>query len=92
MEHSDDFQTSMARRVALFGSLAVGIISIVFALNAGLDSEYTGAGLNLTASAIAFGVIGITFVRRPPWRRFGHRGFSAPDSPPEDGEQSDSAT
>jgi hypothetical protein len=82
----------MAGRVALFGSLAVGIIGIVFALNAGLVSEYTGAGLDLAASAIAFGVIGITFARRPPWRRFGQRGIHGPDSSAEDSEQSGSTS
>ena len=60
------FLTGMARRTALWGSTIVGFLGIVLALNAGLSDEYTGAGVCLGASALAFGVVAYVSLRRSP--------------------------
>lgn len=51
-----------ARRLALVGRLVVGVLAIILAINAALDSEYVGAGVLLIAAALAFGHNG------GPWR------------------------
>ena len=37
--------------------IIIGILGVVFSINAMLSSGYTGAGLLLLASAIAFGIL-----------------------------------
>ena len=44
-----------AHRLSLPGRLVTGVIAIVLAINASLDSEYVGAGVLLIAAALAFG-------------------------------------
>ncbi len=61
---TNGFLMPMARRVALWGSTIVGFLGFILAINASLDSGYVGAGLCLMASALAFGAIGYTFVRK----------------------------
>ena len=53
-----------ARRMSFWGSTIVGILGIVLAINAGFSDEFIGAGVCLAGSALAFGVLGYTFVRR----------------------------
>lgn len=54
---------SMARR-SLWGPTIIGFSGWVLAINAALSDEYIGAGVCLVASALSFGVIGYTFVRK----------------------------
>ena len=63
-DSSNGFSMAMARRLALWGPTIVGFAGLIFAINAALSDEYVGAGVSLAASALAFGVIGYTFVRR----------------------------
>ncbi len=58
------FFKAAARRMAFWGSTIVGILGIVLAINAGFSDEFIGAGVCLAGSAMAFGVLGYTFVRR----------------------------
>ena len=60
------FMTGMARRTAIWGPTIVGFLGVVLALNAAYSDEYTGAGVCLVASALAFGVVGFVSVRRSP--------------------------
>ena len=53
-----------ARRITFWGSVAVWVLGIVLAINAAYDSEYTGAGACLVASAFALGILSYTFIRR----------------------------
>lgn len=55
---------SMARRVALWGPTITGFLAWVLAINLALSDEYIGAGVCLVASALGFGVLGYTFVRK----------------------------
>ncbi len=61
---TNGFLASMARRVALWGPAITGFLGLVLAINAALSDEYIGAGVCLAASALGFGVIGYTFVRK----------------------------
>ena len=63
-DKADGFMAAAARRMVFWGSMIVGVLGIVLALNAALSDEYTGAGACLVASALALGIIGYTFVRR----------------------------
>ena len=56
--------TSMAARVAFWGSTIAGFAGIILAINAALDDQFTGAGLLILGSAVAFGAIGYNFYRR----------------------------
>jgi hypothetical protein len=58
------FMADAARRITFWGSIAVWVLGIVLALNAGYDSEYTSAGVCLLASAGALGVLGYFFLRK----------------------------
>ena len=44
-----------AHRLSLPGRLVTGVMAIVLAINASLDSEYVGVGVLLIAAALAFG-------------------------------------
>ncbi len=61
---AEGFVAAAATRIVFWGSTIVGILGVVLALNAALSDEYTGAGACLAASALAFGIIGYTFVRK----------------------------
>ncbi len=63
-ESSSGFFASSAPRVAFWGSTIVGFAGLILAVNAGLDSEYVGAGLLLIASAVAFGAVGYNSSRK----------------------------
>ena len=54
----------MEKRVALWGSVIVGFLGIILAINASLDSKLIGAGVLLIASAMAFGFIGFVFLKK----------------------------
>ncbi len=58
------FLQSMARRVAAWGGAITGFAGLVLAINAALSDQYTGAGVCLVASALAFGAVGHAFTRR----------------------------
>ena len=67
MERNSTNQTlleSMARRVAFWGPTVAGFLGWILAINAALSDEYIGTGVCLLASALAFGVIGYTFLRK----------------------------
>jgi hypothetical protein len=49
--------------VAFVGGLLVGMFGIVAALMAVTESDYTGAGLSLLASAVAFGLLSLAALR-----------------------------
>ncbi|TAK29750.1 MAG: hypothetical protein EPO21_20915 [Chloroflexota bacterium] len=56
--------------VAVGGLAIVGFLGIVIALNAHMSGQYTGAGLSLLASVVAFGLIGCAqLIRQRPGRR-----------------------
>ena len=61
---SGGFMAEAARRITFWGSIAVWILGFVLALNAAYDSEYTGAGVCLLASAGGLAVLGYMFMRR----------------------------
>ncbi len=61
---TEGVSTSRADRVAFWGSTIAGIAGIILAINAALDNQFTGAGLLILGSALAFGVIGYSFSRR----------------------------
>ncbi len=52
------FLEQMAGRVATWGGTIVGFVGLVLAINAALSDQYTGAGVCLIASALAFGLVG----------------------------------
>jgi hypothetical protein len=52
------------KRVAVWGSVIVGFLGIILAINAALDSQLIGAGVLLVASAMSFGFIGFVFVKK----------------------------
>jgi hypothetical protein len=54
----------MEKRLALWGSLIVFIVGIIFAINASLDSQFVGAGLILIACAFACGIVGYIFLKQ----------------------------
>ncbi len=58
------FLQSMATRVAAWGGAITGFVGLVLALNAASSNQYTGAGVCLVASALAFGAVGHTLLRR----------------------------
>ncbi len=61
---TDGISSSMAARVAFWGPTIAGIAGVILAINAALDSQFTGAGLLILGSAAAFGAIGYNFYRR----------------------------
>ena len=64
MVEQEGIMTAAQRRLATLGSMIVGVLGIVLALNASLDSQYTGAGVCLAASAAAFGILAYSLPRR----------------------------
>ena len=58
--------TAATRRLATMGSIIAGVLGIVLALNASLESQYTGAGACLAESAMAFGVLAYISQRPTP--------------------------
>ena len=52
-----------ARRVSHWGQIIIGFLAIILSINAALESNYTGSGVLLGASALAFGFLGYTFGR-----------------------------
>ena len=54
----------MEKRVALWGSVLVGFLSLIFAISASTDSQFVGAGLLFIASALAFGFVGFVFLKK----------------------------
>ena len=54
----------MEKRLALWGSLVVFILGVIFAINASLDSQFIGAGLLLIACALACGIVGLLYSRK----------------------------
>ena len=63
-KQTNSLLASATLRLALWGSAITGFAGWVLAVNAALGDEYTGAGVCLLASALGFGVIGYTFVRK----------------------------
>jgi hypothetical protein len=57
-------EVSVEKRASLWGSVIVGFLGIILAINASLDSQFIGAGVSLIASAMAFGFIGLIFLRK----------------------------
>lgn len=47
---------SRAARIALSGTTITGIVGVILAINAALSDQFTGSGLLLIASALAFGL------------------------------------
>lgn len=58
MDDQQENRNPMAARIALAGAAITGIAGIILAINAALDDQFTGAGLLLIASALAFGLLG----------------------------------
>ena len=58
------FLQSMARRVTARGGAITAFVGLIMAVNAALSDQYTGAGVCLVASALAFGAVGHAFMRR----------------------------
>ena len=54
----------MEKRVALWGSVLVGFLSLIFAISASVDSQFIGAGLLFIASVLAFGFVGFIFLKQ----------------------------
>ena len=63
-ESNPSFFESMPRRAVAWGSIVAGTLGQVLAVNAALSDEYIGAGVCLTASVLAFGVMAYAFLRR----------------------------
>ncbi len=63
-EGDSGFLASSAPRTGFWGCTIVGFAGLILAVNAGLDSEYVGAGLLLIASAVAFGAVGYNSGRK----------------------------
>ena len=61
---TNDFLSSMSRRVAVWGATTAGFLGLVLAVNAALSNEYIGAGVCLVASALSFAVLGNAFARK----------------------------
>ena len=51
-------------RIVISGTAITGFLGIILALNASLADEYVGAGVLLIASALAFGLLGLSALRR----------------------------
>ena len=64
IESSPSFLEKMSRRVVAWGSIVGGSLGLVLAVNAALSDDYTGAGVCLAASALAFAVMAYAFLRR----------------------------
>lgn len=60
-----DIEPAGARRLGLVGRLATGVLALVLAINASLESEWVGAGVLLIAAALAFGQRGSLWGPRP---------------------------
>ena len=58
------FFEQAARRLAFWGPVIVGFLSLGVSVNANNDGEYVGAGLCLLASAVSFAAIGYLFMAR----------------------------
>ena len=66
MVEQEGFMTAATRRLAILGSIVAGVLGIVLALNAPLESQYTGAGVCLAATVMASGVAAYISQRRTP--------------------------
>ncbi len=62
-ESNDPYKSRVAR-LAVVGVLTVGVLGIIFAVNAMLAGDEIGSGVLLTASALAFGPLAYSTVRR----------------------------
>ena len=58
MNDNQDNPNPRVARIALVGATITGIAGVILAINAALDDQFTGAGLLLIASALAFGLLG----------------------------------
>ena len=50
--------------MALTGAFAVGVLALLAAIIAFSSADWTGTGLSLMASALAFGLLSNAFLRR----------------------------
>ncbi len=63
-KESGSFMADAASRLLFWAGTTIGILGVIFALNASLQNDYAGAAACLAASSMALGINGYFYIRR----------------------------